>query len=714
MAGEALSHLIQHLRRATAAQAAGGLSDAELLERWATGHDEAAFEVLVWRHGPLILQLLRRLLSRPQDIEDAFQATFLALVRKAGSIRRREAVASWLYKVAYRVAVRAGTCAVKRATRESADADLQAVESRSQPAAEGLGEILSEEVNRLPAKYRATVVLCYLEGRTNAEAAQELGCPIGTIFSRLASARQMLQRRLGRRGVAIGPAALAVTFQEQTTSAAVPGALVDAALRAARWATANHGAAGAVSREVIALSEGALRTMFLGRLRMAAAVVLAVASISGGVSVLASRTGHESSNPEAGSPNSAVSADPAGNRKPTHQRPGQTRCMYSERPGVVLVVGTEIKPGQKAPLGRLLTVQVGGQTRVFQRLQEGDTVEEGQVLVQLDDRIARAARATREARLAAIEAELTAAAKTRDEAKLRYETRLKLRGARIKMSEDDVHGARLTWERHQFEVASKEQVVKVAKLELIQAQVIVDMYQVRSRAAGVVLAIYKKPGEGVDVWDPVLRIAVRPQAAKGAAEGAGNILGGYDAPSQQAGLIDVIGTPVRSGEIVPADRLVTIQIGDRKESYRLLREEDRVEVGQLIARLDDRLARVALAIKKARFTASKAELGVSEKTRDEAERRFDAVQKLHKASPGAATEEDVRGAELTWARYVAEARSKKELVRVAELEWKEAQLLLELYEIRSAVRGVIKAIYKHPGEAVKYLEPVFRIEPSVP
>src|SRR5262249_12242591 len=141
MDGEVLSHLIHQLRRATAAQAAGGLSDAELLERWATVRDEAAFEVLVWRHGALILQLLRRLLWRAQDIEDAFQAVFLALVRKARSIRRPEAVAGWLYKVAYRVALRARARAVRRAAQESADADLQAIQSKSNPSEEGLGEI---------------------------------------------------------------------------------------------------------------------------------------------------------------------------------------------------------------------------------------------------------------------------------------------------------------------------------------------------------------------------------------------------------------------------------------------------------------------------------------------------------------------------------------------------------------------------------------------
>src|SRR5438445_141951 len=109
MAGGTLNLLMQHLKRVAAPRGGGGLSDAELLGRWLSGRDEAAFEVLVWRHGPMVLRLLQRLLRRAQDIEDAFQATFLALVRRAGSIRRPEAVASWLYKVAYRVALRART-----------------------------------------------------------------------------------------------------------------------------------------------------------------------------------------------------------------------------------------------------------------------------------------------------------------------------------------------------------------------------------------------------------------------------------------------------------------------------------------------------------------------------------------------------------------------------------------------------------------------------
>jgi RNA polymerase sigma factor (sigma-70 family) len=688
------------------------LSDAQLLERWTAGHDEAAFEVVVWRHGPLILQLIRRLLFRAQDIEDAFQATFLALVRKAGSIRQPEAVASWLYKVAYRVGLRARSRAIKRATREAADADVEDLEARSHVSEEGLHEALAEEVNRLPAKYRATVVLCYLEGKTNAEAARQLSCPMGTIFSRLASARQLLQRRLRRRGVAIGPALLAVTLVEQAATAAVPTALADAALRAARWVAPGHATASTVSTEVIALTEGVLRTMFLARLKIVAAFVLALALIGGGVSVMASRAGREFSNPGGGSPDAALPGAPVDDPRPAGQRAGLARKLYEpagERSGVLLVLGTEVKPSQKAPPGRLMTVSVGGQTRAFQRLQEGDTVEKGQVLAQLDDRLACSAVATRAAELAAREAELEAATKTRDEARMDYQSKLKRRGAAV--DENDLQAAKLTSEKFDSEVASKLQQVKVRQLELRQAQIVLDMYQIRSQARGVIRTIYKQPGEGVQSLEPLLAIELASGDGKSGGA-AGERARTYEAPSQQAGIVSFIGTPLKPGEKGTSDRLATVPGAGEEERYLILREGDKVEAGQLLARIDNRLARSAVAIRKAKLAASEADLAAVEKVSAEAERRFRARQK---SGRGGAFAEEVRtSAELTWQRCVAEARSKKELVRVAELEWQEAQLVLEQYEIRSVVRGVIKAIYKHPGEGVKYLEPVFRIEASGP
>jgi len=243
------------------------------------------------------------------------------------------------------------------------------------------------------------------------------------------------------------------------------------------------------------------------------------------------------------------------------------------------------------------------------------------------------------------------------------------------------------------------------------------MHQIRSRGHGIIRAVYRKPGEAVHALEPICKLELRnrPTDAAGASDPAARP---YEAPSQQAGLLLFIGTPLRvarlldfsrPGEPAPAERLATITTDGKLERYRWLDVGDRVEAGQVIALLDDRLARREVAIKEAKVTASEADLVASEATRDEAAKRYETQRKLWQQR--ATSQEDLRGAELTWQRYAAEATAKREAVRVAELEWKEAQAALALYEIRSVVRGVIKAIYKQPGEGVKYLEPVFRIAP---
>jgi RNA polymerase sigma factor (sigma-70 family) len=183
---------------------ASGVSDADLLSRFVSHQDEAAFELLVWRHGPLVLGACRRILRRDQDIEDAFQATFLTLARKAGSISKGASVSAWLYQVAYRVALRVNRY---RAPQPLGNQDLVFTadgDPGEQLAAHELRSLLDAEVNRLPEKYRTAFILCYLNGKTNEAAARELGCPKGTILSRLARARDRLRRRLTEKGFGDG------------------------------------------------------------------------------------------------------------------------------------------------------------------------------------------------------------------------------------------------------------------------------------------------------------------------------------------------------------------------------------------------------------------------------------------------------------------------------------------------------------------------------
>jgi RNA polymerase sigma-70 factor (ECF subfamily) len=199
----------RNLRHVLPPRCAGGVTDGELLDRFRHDQDEAAFELLVWRHGPLVLGVCRRVLRRLHDAEDAFQATFLTLARKAGSISRRGSVGSWLYKVAYRLALRARARSAQRSAREQPLGNLAVPSAGLEPGEalswQELGPILDEELAQLPERYRAAFVLCHLQGKTNQEAAELLGCPKGTILSRLSRARERLRHRLRERGLGLGP-----------------------------------------------------------------------------------------------------------------------------------------------------------------------------------------------------------------------------------------------------------------------------------------------------------------------------------------------------------------------------------------------------------------------------------------------------------------------------------------------------------------------------
>ncbi|HKI16580.1 MAG TPA: RNA polymerase sigma factor, partial [Isosphaeraceae bacterium] len=193
-----------------------GLSDRELLERFAARRGEndetaeLAFAALLARHGAMVLRVCRAVLGDRHEAEDAFQATFLVLASRAGSIHRRGSVGSWLHGVALRVAACERSRAARRRRHERRRAEMTTRttggESRNPAPDDDLGRVLQEEIGRLPDRFRAAVVLCYLEGMTHEMAAKQSGCPVGTIRSRLATARERLRNRLTRRGV--GPAVI--------------------------------------------------------------------------------------------------------------------------------------------------------------------------------------------------------------------------------------------------------------------------------------------------------------------------------------------------------------------------------------------------------------------------------------------------------------------------------------------------------------------------
>ncbi len=277
MATAEMSTVLDYLRRIAAPRALHDLPDEQLLERFLLEREEAAFALLVQRHGPLVLAVCRRQLHSEQDAEDAFQATFLILVRRAAAIGKRQSVRSWLHGVAWRVAARAKT---GRQARWLAREPLDDLAAAPEPAWDDAGAVLDEELNRLPARYREPFVLCYLEGRTFAETAGRLGCPLGTVAARLHRARERLRRRLARRGVALSAGILGVAWAAQPAFA-VPSSLAASTCSAAsRWA-AGQTATAVLSARVLALTKGALPTMCLTKTTLTTVVLLTLALVVG-------------------------------------------------------------------------------------------------------------------------------------------------------------------------------------------------------------------------------------------------------------------------------------------------------------------------------------------------------------------------------------------------------------------------------------------------
>ncbi len=270
--------ILRHIRRLAGAPAENQADD-DLLRRFTARRDEAAFAALLERHGPLVWGVCRRILHHEQEAEDAFQATFLVLARKAGAIRKETSVGSFLYGTAYRVAVRLKQEASRRRAGERRSETMPRTTVVSEVAWRELQALLDEELNQLPAKYRAPFVLCCLEGKTRAEAACELGWKEGTVCSRVAQARKRLQQQLARRGVALSAVLCAADLARHSARAAVPIALRKATARAALAAAA--GQAGGVSPAVAALVKGVLKPVLLTRLKVSLAILLGVTLCGG-------------------------------------------------------------------------------------------------------------------------------------------------------------------------------------------------------------------------------------------------------------------------------------------------------------------------------------------------------------------------------------------------------------------------------------------------
>src|SRR5262245_42562161 len=276
-----LEGVIRHLHRVARQGEGAQLGDAELLERFIARRDDGAFGLLVRRHGPTVLGVCRRVLGNEADAEDAFQATFLVLARKATSILPRTQVGPWLHGVAHKTALKAQAMNRRRRVKEREAAARG--RSAKDDAWEPLLEILDGELSALPEKYRAPIVLCDLEGLSYREAAARLRCPQGTLSGRLTRARALLARRVARRGLKVTAAALAALLARDA-AASVPPPLLARAVRAGTLLAAGKALAeGVVSPKVASLAEGVLKMLLLSKLRtVAGGFLLVVAVVAAG------------------------------------------------------------------------------------------------------------------------------------------------------------------------------------------------------------------------------------------------------------------------------------------------------------------------------------------------------------------------------------------------------------------------------------------------
>ena len=327
MATSTTSAVLQHLLSAFGREGAG-VTDGELLNRFLKQRDDAALAALVRRHASMVWGVCRRLLRSHHDAEDAFQATFLVLVRKAAAIRHKEMVANWLYGVAHQTSVRLRARAAKRGVRER-----QVVNMPEPVVAEVRGAdlvpLLDQELSRLPEKFRVLIVLCDLESKTRKEVARQLGCPEGTVASRLARARALLAKRLAQQGVVLSVGALAAVLAQNVASAGVPTAVVSLTIKAASlFAAGQAAAAGVISAEVAALTEGVLKAMFMTKLKTVMSVVMLLGTVAFGGGLLMQRTA-------AGQPGQAEKSEAQGNTLgaiPAHQQDASSKIGAREPP----------------------------------------------------------------------------------------------------------------------------------------------------------------------------------------------------------------------------------------------------------------------------------------------------------------------------------------------------------------------------------------------
>jgi RNA polymerase sigma factor (sigma-70 family) len=274
--------LVRYLRTLAAGRANDAFTDRQLLEQFVTRREEPAFAALVRRHGPMVLSVCRRVLRHDQDAEDAFQATFLVLAKKAGSLRKHESLGSWLHGVAYHIAARLRAKEVRRVVHERNAARRPAIDPGEDVAWREIRCLLDSELARLPEQYRGPLVLCYLQGKTQDEAARQLEWSLRTFRRRLKDARDLLVRRLTHRGVTLS-AALTAPLLADATQAALPPLLTASTVRASMATALENTVCSIVSAQVAALAESGVGSLLTKKVGVAAVLLVSLMLGLGGL-----------------------------------------------------------------------------------------------------------------------------------------------------------------------------------------------------------------------------------------------------------------------------------------------------------------------------------------------------------------------------------------------------------------------------------------------
>jgi RNA polymerase sigma factor (sigma-70 family) len=383
-----MTKLVQYLRRTVLLSGKVDLSDGALLDCFLNQGEEAAVAALVRKHAPMVWGVCRRVLGNHHDAEDAFQATFLVLARKAASISPRDKVAGWLYGVACKTARKAKAGRARKFSREKQVTQMPDNETIRDDTWQDLLPMLDQELSRLPKKYRLALVLCELEGKTRKQAARELGLPEGTVAGHLTRGRTLLANRLRRYGLAVSGAALSKMLLEQTVLAAVPSSLLSVTAKSAMLAaTGQAGAAAFLSIKAATLAEGVMKTMLLAKLKTSAGAVLLSVILCGGIGAITHQTwaarqsaegGHD---PVIANGGAAQSGEPVRHFAPgvtsaavpgaTEYQSGANRPTQIEHQSQVLAVawspdGKKLITGTKEGMVHITESATGKEVRSFQ------------------------------------------------------------------------------------------------------------------------------------------------------------------------------------------------------------------------------------------------------------------------------------------------------------------------------------------------------------